>query len=122
MLNTAEHERGLYFKNSTDNVRTLLTKCLCHAMHIPLTLKNQKHRIKDILVPAIFDVSICDFMVLLISLPLHILPKREIHREMQTIKLFLIFIPDILSLLEHEPNVHTLVHFILKQVRESTLK
>jgi hypothetical protein len=94
----------------------------CQAIHIPLRLQEQKHRSKNILVPAIFDVRICDFMVLLISLPLHILPKREIHGELQTTKLFLIFIPDIFSLLEYEPYVHTLVHFILKQVSEITLK
>lgn len=96
--------------------------CLCQAIHFPLRSQEQKHRIKNILVPAIFDVCICDFMVLLISLPLHILPKREIHGEMQATKLFLIIIPDILSLLEYEPYVHTLVHFILKQVSELMLQ
>ena len=59
-------------------------------------------------------------MVLLIPFPLHIFPKGEIHRELQTTKLFLIFIPDILCFLEYKPYVHTLVHFILKQTCDIT--
>jgi hypothetical protein len=91
-------------------------------------LQQQQHKVKqliiseeNILIPAIFDVCIYDFMVLLISLPFHVLPKREIHRELQTTKLFFIFIPNIFSLLEYEPYAHTLVHFILEQINELSI-